>query len=406
MVNLYDDGTVSEPMQVNAGGKSLPVTKGGTMYITTTFKDTGERRQMFGFTARHIIQTVETESSPDSCNPTKSKMEMDMWVIDAEFGLACTQNSTYRQYKPGKSGGGCRDRVVPKTIGSAKSGYPLIQKMTMFDDKGKESYTMTQEVIELSKATLDQSLFEAPADYREVKDASQMYAVGNSCGGSYGNSGNNSSDSSSSPSSGMSANVRNAAKKSNDSPANVGAKTPGTVRIGVAVKTTAVGEGVTANDLSAAVQNTLGEYLKGTKIEIIPLEAKLAAAQVGEAKDKQCDFVLNVAASHKKGGGGGFGMFGKALGSVVSQTGGGSWGSTAANNAGRVAASTIVTATTPSGNVKSKDELSLDLKLLSASDNSTALAKQFKSKAKSDGDDIISAAVEQVAQAILDAVGK
>lgn len=400
MVNLYDDGTVSEPTQVNASGKSVPVTRGGTMYLTTTIKDTGERRQMFGFTARHIIQTVETESSPDSCSPTKSKMEMDMWVIDAEFGLTCAQNRTYQQYNPGKSGG-CRDKIVPKTIGSGKTGYPLIQKMTMFDENGKESFTSMQEVIELSKATLDQALFEAPADYRQVKDASQMYAVGDSSVSSYGNSVNSDSN----PSSGMSSNVRNAATKSTDSLATVGAKQPGTVRIGIAVKTTAVGEGITETDLSAAVQNTLGEYLKGTKIEIVPLEAKLAAAQVGEAKEKQCDFVLNIAASHKKGGGG-FGGFGKMLGNVVSQTGGGSWGNTVANNAGRIAANTIVTAASVSGNIKSKDELSFDLKLLSASDSSTALAKQFKSKAKSDGDDVISAVVEQVAQAILDAVGK
>ncbi|MFN0139564.1 MAG: hypothetical protein ACKVQW_05705, partial [Pyrinomonadaceae bacterium] len=287
MVNVYDDGSVGEPTPVNTGGKPLPVTKGGTMYVTTTIKDTGERRQMFGFTARHIIQTVETESSSDSCTPTKSKMEMDMWVIDAEFGIACSQNGGYRQYGEGKSGG-CRDKVVAKTLGSAKSGYPLIQKMTTFDPNGKPSYTMTQEVVELSKATLDQSLFEAPSDYREVKDAAQMY--GGSSGMYYagdGGSNNGNGSGSSNSSSGLGSNIQNAATKTKDSPAAVGAKTPGTVRIGVAVKTTAVGEGITANDLSAAVQNTLGEYLKGTNVEIVPLEAKLAAAQANEAKQKE-----------------------------------------------------------------------------------------------------------------------
>ncbi len=404
VVNVYEDGSVSEPTQVKTNGGSLPATKGGTMYVTTTIKDTGERRQMFGFTARHIIQTIETESSPDSCNPTKSKMEMDMWVIDAEFGLACTQNNSYRQYNGSKSAG-CRDKIVPKTIGSGKSGYPLIQKMTMFDANGKEFFTSTQEVVELSRGTLDQALFEAPADYREVKDASQMYASASSAtSDTSGNPSVNGGSYSTSSSSNMNTSIRNAATKSDDSPKMVGDKKPGTIRIGVAVKTTAVGEGITANDLSMAVQNTLGEYLKGTRVEIVPLEAKLAATQANEAKAKSCDFVLNISAALKKGGGGGFGGFGKALGGVIAQTGGGSWGNTAVNNAGRVAASTIVTATTFSGNVKSKDELSLDLKLLSSSDNSTALAKQFKSKAKSDGDDIISAVVEQAAQEILDAV--
>lgn len=159
MVNLYGDGTASEavPVKTDAGGR-LPAVKGGTMFVTTTIKDTGERKQMFGYTARHIIQTIETETSADACHPSKTKMEMDMWVIDAEFGLACLQTRTYRQPKDSRSGG-CTDKVQQKTIGSAKSGYPVWQKMTSFDANGKESFSLVQEVIELSKATLDGSLF-------------------------------------------------------------------------------------------------------------------------------------------------------------------------------------------------------------------------------------------------------
>lgn len=421
VVSLYEDGTASEPTEVKPGA-AAPITKGGTMYVTTTIKDTGERRQMFGYTARHIVQTIETDSSPDACTPTKSKMEMDMWVIDAEFGLACTQNNPYRSYNGGKKGG-CTDKIVPKTIGTAKSGYPVYQKMTSFDAAGKESFSMIQEVVELSKTTLDQALFEAPGDYREVKDASQMYATGSTSGVNYGgsssgisynggNSGSSSiagisgSTSTGTASLGMTSGIRGASAPQSDAPASAAAKKPGTVRIGVAVRTTSVGEGIAANDLSAAVQNTLGQYLKGTKVEIIPLEAKLAAAQAGEAKEKECDYVLLVTAAHKKGGGGGFG-FGKMLGQVVSNSGMlGATGSVAGNIAGQVASQAIISATSLSGNVKSKDELTLDLKLQSTVDSSSPLAKQLKAKAKSDGDDIISAIIEQAAQAILDAVGK
>ena len=133
-VTAYDDGTDSTTGNSSAG-TTQPATKGGTMYITTTLKDTGERKQMFGFTARHIIQTIEMESSPDACNPSKSKMELDMWVIDAEFGVPCSLTRQYRPTKQGKSGG-CIDKVVPKTIGSAKSGFPLWQMMWSFDANG------------------------------------------------------------------------------------------------------------------------------------------------------------------------------------------------------------------------------------------------------------------------------
>lgn len=382
-ISYYDDGTgTNTGTPASANGV---VRAGGTMYITTTIRDTGERKQMFGYTARRIIQTIETTSSPDSCNPTKSKMEMDMWVIDAEFGLACTQNRAYTQNYNGNNGG-CRDKVVPKTIGTGKTGYPLYQKMTMFDESGKESMTMTQEVVELSKATLDASLFEIPADYREVKDASQLYTAATMP---------SVSTSSSSIPTGTSSSISNAARQTNDAPASVGAKQPGTVRIGLTVKTGAVGEGITATDLAAAVQNTLGTYLKGTKIEVVPLEAKLASAQIDEAKQKDCDQILTITASHKKGGGG-FGGFGKVLGSVVSQTGIGYTGSTVGN----VAVSSAMSATSLAGNVKSKDEITLDV-AMSAIGGGSTLAKQFKAKAKSNGDDIISAAIEQAAQAIV-----
>ena len=398
-VSYYTDANGNPTTPVKQGS-TAPVTKGGIVNITTTIKDTGEKKQMFGYTARHIIQTVEMESSPDACYPSKSKMEMDLWVIDAEFGLACTQNYS-SSYPNGGKAGGCRDKIVPKTIGTAKSGYPVYQKMTSYDASGKESYTMIQEVVELSKTTLDQALFEAPADYREVSDASQMYSASSTSNSSSGVSfpGDSASSNGNSQPSALSSNIKSAATTTNSEQPSVGAKKEGTVRVGVIAKTTSVGEGITAADLSAAVQNSLSQYLKGTKVEIVPIEAKLAQAQSAEAKEKQCDFVLQATAAHKKGGGGGFGGFGKMLGSVAPMLGAG-------GVVGHIAGSAIVTAASMSGNMKSKDELSLDVKLQSTADNSVALAKVLKVKAKSDGEDIISSVIEQAAQAILDTVGK
>jgi hypothetical protein len=54
-------------------------------------------------------------------------------------------------------------------------------------------------------------------------------------------------------------------------------------------------------------------------------------------------------------------MFGQTLGMAVSRVGIGGLGNTAANIAGQVATQAIVTATSLSGNVKSKDEITLDL---------------------------------------------
>ena len=65
----------------------------------------------------------------------------------------------------------------------------------------------------------------------------------------------------------------------------MGAKKAGVVRIGLAgVKTGAVGEGISAADLSAAVQNTLMQYLKVPNVEVITLDARLSSAIDSEAK--------------------------------------------------------------------------------------------------------------------------
>src|SRR5262249_50605365 len=77
IVNPYDNGT-STPGGTTVS-QTVKSTKGGVVTMTVTNKDTGERKQMFGYTARHIIQTIETVSSPDSCNPVNSKMEIDAW---------------------------------------------------------------------------------------------------------------------------------------------------------------------------------------------------------------------------------------------------------------------------------------------------------------------------------------
>ena len=133
---------------------------------------------------------------------------MDTRVIDAEFAVPCTQTRQYRTTKQGKSGG-CNDKVVPKTIGTAKIGYPLWQKMTSFDANGKETFSTMQEVVEMSKSTLDPSFFEAPADYREVADSSQIYATSGTSGFRYGALPQFATSSSTSPSSGMTASVSN-----------------------------------------------------------------------------------------------------------------------------------------------------------------------------------------------------
>ncbi|MDQ3180945.1 MAG: hypothetical protein M3Q33_10540 [Acidobacteriota bacterium] len=406
MVKPYDDVvTTTTTKTADTPNTNGVVVKGGTVTTTITTKDTGERKQMFGFMARHLIITMETESSPDACNKNKTKMAQDGWYIDAAFALDCDRTMSYSNYSDTQKMG-CQDKYQIRQIGTAKRGYAVYEKMTMFDESGKETMTIVNEVIELSNAKLSDDLFIVPSDYREVKDPSQLYASMSTSGSSNSTStGNNSTNGNDS---GVSQNVKNMAK--NDSAATqttLGAKKEGVVRIGLAnVKTGAVGESLNATELAAAVQNTLAEYLKSPQVELVRLEAKLPSAIDAEAKQKECDFVIYAQVSHKKGGGGGFGgMFGKVIAPAIGQTGIGHTGSVAGNIAGQIATTAIVSAGSLSANLKSKDEITLDIKLQSAA-GSVVLTKQYKAKSKSDGEDIITPLIEQAAQAIFDWVSR
>src|SRR5687768_17025211 len=176
IIQPYDDASnTSSTSTGRTNTQPGATTKGGVVTSTVTTKDTGERKQMFGYTARHIITTMVMESSPEACSQVKNKMQIDGWYVDAEFALECDSGVTYRPYTPPQSGG-CQDRYVTKQVGVAKKGYPVWEKMTMFDPNGAESFSTITEVVEFSHASLDASLFEVPAGYRQVSDLASAFS--------------------------------------------------------------------------------------------------------------------------------------------------------------------------------------------------------------------------------------
>src|SRR6185503_3360288 len=67
-INPYDDSSPNSNTTTTHTATPQPgaVTKGGVVTSTITTKDTGERKQIFGYTARRIITTMSIESSPDA----------------------------------------------------------------------------------------------------------------------------------------------------------------------------------------------------------------------------------------------------------------------------------------------------------------------------------------------------
>jgi hypothetical protein len=385
MIQPYDEPATNTSAQPNTTTPSQPsaVKKGGVITSIVSTKDTGERKQMFGYTARHIITTMEMKSSPDACSQVNTKMEVDGWYIDAAFALDCDSNRAYTAYKH-KTGGGCQDRYESKQIGTARKGYPVWEKTTMFGPNGAESFSTTNEVIEFSQATLDQSLFEVPEGYQQVDDFSTAFSAAAMAAQQ---SSNMSTDT---PSVATTA----ATTQPNTTATQLGPKRAGVIRLGVtAVKTGNVAETMNAGELAAAVRNTLLQNLKSGNLEVVPIDATGGAAIQAEAQQKECDYVVYTNVSHKKGGGG----FGSMLGSTAAKIGSGVGypSSTAA-----VVATNTIAAATVAEKIKNKDELTMDIRLERPGSTTPSFAQTYKGKAKAGGEDIITPLVQQASTAI------
>jgi len=276
---------------------SAPTQRGGVVTYNTTAVDTGERKEMFGFTARHVKSSLSIESSPDACNPVKMRMETDGWYIDLAFGLNCEAGGAAMMGGP-QASGGCRDRMRFNRQGAARTGYALTETTTMYGPNGQATYTSTREVIELSREPLDAALFDVPAGYVETQNTQELFVMP--------------SMSSTEPAMpGVTASPAAEVMQSATSNAREG-KAPGVVRVGVVQINNKTDRAVSATSL----RERLISEIQGNGIEAVGLNAMTAAEAEIEAKARQCDFilytdiaVLKTSAAKKLGG-----MLGRATG--------------------------------------------------------------------------------------------
>ena len=158
--------------------ESTRTRRGGTVIVSYSIRDTGERKMMFGLQARHLIIIQEMESSADSCNgPHKTKMEFDGWYVDFSVEFNCPDSVASGDLSQMPSRPDCVDRIVTKSVGTGKPGFLLEGTMKMYGEDGTVQMTQTTETLELSRAPLDSALFDIPAGYREVTNSQDLYAV-------------------------------------------------------------------------------------------------------------------------------------------------------------------------------------------------------------------------------------
>lgn len=283
----------------NTGAASRPTSSspsrtGGVVTYHTTAVDTGERKDMFGFKARHVKSSLTIESSPDACNPTKMRMETDGWYIDFAFGLDCETGGASMMGGPG-GGGGCRDRVRFSRQGAARTGYALLETSTMYGPTGAVTYTSTKEVVELSREPVDAALFDVPAGYVETQNTQELYGMPSMESMMPSATGTQPSEA-----------VQNQMSNAREG------KAPGVIRVGVVQINNKTDRTVSA----ASLRERLISEIQGSGLEAVGLNAMTVTEADVEARAKECDFILytdiallKTSAAKKLGG-----MLGRATG--------------------------------------------------------------------------------------------
>lgn len=336
---------------------------GGTITESTTITDTGERRPVNGYPARHLIMKVSIQPSKTACSQTSQSFEVDGWYAD----ISKEMSSCQEYLPPVRQTEGCSDRVIHKVSGSGKPGYPLTQTVTVHSDDGS-TMKVGINVSQITKQALAKELFDVPAGYREVKSLAELNGVpaiqapqqqayaaapqmampptqaapkGKSLAsmmlnpaaaaqmamGQKGIGGLNPAAQLAMAQSAamgqqqaammgggngymMGQGMQPAGGAAVAAPQQLGPKAPGKIRIGVAPPDAQLGQGNNAGaDYSTPIRNVEVALMSGPAIEIAALESHVPIQLQAEAQQKQCDYILLSGITVKHSSGGGFGKF-------------------------------------------------------------------------------------------------
>jgi hypothetical protein len=154
---------------------------GGKVTQTVVVTDTGERREMFGFQARHIVTSTTWKAEP-ACKQTQLRSETDGWYIDLLYGVECSADLSGFWNQPYVAPRSKCDEQFNKNkyefqseqVGAARFGFPVILTRKFYEDQGIPMINY-EEVVELSTAELDQALFEVPPDFAQKTIADSRY---------------------------------------------------------------------------------------------------------------------------------------------------------------------------------------------------------------------------------------
>lgn len=142
-----------------------PPAAGPEVKITIKTVDTGERRLVGSYSARHLITTITTDPSPGA-HTRPSESVADGWHIDLP-AAGCRDAGDGHFFSIGSvvRAGGAPERMNVDFRGAGRRGFP-IEETTRRRGEHEPPITTRVTLIEFSEAVLDESLFDVPAGYR------------------------------------------------------------------------------------------------------------------------------------------------------------------------------------------------------------------------------------------------
>jgi hypothetical protein len=174
----------TDPRGTTVGIKPRPMmNSGGTLQIWIENIDTGERKDLFGHVARHIITREKRIAGPGACSKP-SLTETDGWYLDGSV------MPEWRQQKKNAFGvvvaaevsAGSNDKCfntmdkIEVHRSGVETGFPVkvtttLQTEAIQPDGSARmlSSTWGSEVVELKEGPLELALFDVPNDFRQVE---------------------------------------------------------------------------------------------------------------------------------------------------------------------------------------------------------------------------------------------
>lgn len=146
-----------------------------TILIEITTVDTGERKNLFGFEARHVI-TTERHTRLYGAKDVEQESVKDGWFADVPTSLSCYPSSRGAvTFATARSMNEPVDVPSLKFVGTPEAGFALSTTTTSripfnAPDGSKRETTSTseREVTELFSGPLDAQLFEVPSGFTKV----------------------------------------------------------------------------------------------------------------------------------------------------------------------------------------------------------------------------------------------